>query len=122
MIRLGTALKSTEPPYHRCLVISDPDANGGVVVLVRMTTDDGTWPDRDCILTQQDWDQLEHLSTVAYSTCKYGKASARLEDAIQRGLFEEISSPPVEVLRRIIAAARTAQGMPPGAKQYLPRM
>jgi hypothetical protein len=122
MIRLGTALKSTEHPYHRCLVISDPDANDGVVVLVRITTDDGTWPDRDCILTHQDWAQLEHSSTVAYSTCKYGKASARLEGAIQRGSFEEISSPPVEVLRKIIAAAQTAQGMPPGAKQYLPQV
>ena len=24
MIRLGTALKSKEPPFHRCLVISRP--------------------------------------------------------------------------------------------------
>lgn len=55
MIRLGTALKSTEYPYHRCVVISDPDACEGVVVLVR-----------------------------------------------------------------IIAAGRTAAGMPPGAKRYLP--
>ncbi len=37
MIRLGTALKSTEPPYHRCLVISDPTNNNGQVVLVRLT-------------------------------------------------------------------------------------
>ncbi len=41
MIRLGTALKSTEPPYHRCLIISDPESCGQVV-LVRVTTDDGT--------------------------------------------------------------------------------
>src|SRR5580704_4776267 len=41
MIQLGTALKSQEPPFHRCLVISDPEANGGQVVLVRVTTDDG---------------------------------------------------------------------------------
>ncbi len=120
MIRLGTALKSTEFPYHRSVVISDPDASNGVVVLVRITTDDGTWPDRDCILTPEDWDQLEHASTVAYSTCKFGKAGAALEHAIARGLFTEIPSPSAEVLKRIIAAARTAQGFPPGARRYLP--
>jgi hypothetical protein len=120
MIRFGTALKSTEHPYHRCLVISDPDAAQGVVVLVRITTDDGTWPDRDCILTPEDWDQLEHVSTVAYSTCKFGKASAALENAVTRGLFTEIPSPAAAVLKRIISAAQTAQGMPPGARRYLP--
>jgi len=49
MIRLGSALKSAENPYHRLVVLSDPLNNGGQVVLVRVTTDDGNWPDRDCI-------------------------------------------------------------------------
>ncbi len=120
MIRLGTALKSTEYPYHRCVVISDPTACDGVVVLVRITTDDGTWPDRDCVLTPQDWDQLEHASTVAYSTCKFGKAGAALENAVARGLFTEIPSPSTAVLKRIISAAQTARGFPPGARRYLP--
>ena len=93
MIRLGTALKSKEPPHHRCLVISDPANNGGQVVLVRLTTDDGTWPDRDCVLTPADWSELAHPSTVAYSTCKYGPAVAALEQAVGRGLFEVIASP-----------------------------
>lgn len=48
MIGLGTALKSAEEPYHRLVVLSDPPNHGGqVVVVVRITTDDGTWPDRD---------------------------------------------------------------------------
>ena len=91
-----------------------------MVVLVRITTDDGSWPDRDCLLTPADWDQLDHPSTVAYSTCKFGKARPALENAIARGLFTEIPSPPPVVLERIIAAGRTAAGMPPGAKRYLP--
>lgn len=119
MIQLGTALKSQEPPFHRCLVLSDPQANGGQVVLVRVTTDDGTWPDLDCILTPADWNELEHNSTVAYSTCKFGPAVNSLEAAIQRGLFQQISSPSVAVLRKVIAAGRTALGMPPGAKKLL---
>ena len=119
MIQFGTALKSQEPPIHRCLVISDPQAHGGMVVLVRVTTDDGTWPDRDCILTPADWKELDHDSTVAYSTCKFGPAVKSLEAAIQRGLFQQISSPPVAVLRKVIAAGHTATGMPPGAKKFL---
>jgi len=119
MIRLGTALKSQEPPFHRCLVISEPQTNGGQVVLVRVTTNDGTWPDRDCILTPADWSELEHESTVAYSTCKFGPAVKALEAAIQRGLFQEISPPPVAVLRRVILAGQSSSGMPPGAKKLL---
>ena len=53
MIWLGTALKSKEPPFHRCLVISCP------------------------------------------------------------------SSPSEAVLRKVIAAAHTAAGMPPAAKKLL---
>jgi hypothetical protein len=119
MIRLGTALKSQEPPFHRCLVLSDPQTNGGQVVLVRVTTDDGTRPDPDCILTAADWGELAHDSTVVYSTCKFGSAVNSLEAAIRRGLFQQISSSSIEVLCRVIASDRTAAGMPPGAKKLL---
>jgi hypothetical protein len=119
MIRLGTALKSQEPPFHRCLVLSDPHATGGMVVLVRITTNDGTWPDRDCILKPADWSELDHDSTVAYSTCKFGPAVHALEAAVHRGMFKVISSPSIEVLRRVIAAGHAAAGMPPGAKKLL---
>jgi hypothetical protein len=119
MIQLGTALKTKEPPFHRCLVISDPASNGGQVVLVRVTSDDGTWPDRDCMLTPAEWNELEHDSTVAYTTCKYGPAVPALEAAIQQGKFDLISSPSQAVLRKVIAAAHTAAGMPPAAKKLL---
>lgn len=119
MIQLGTAVKSTEYPFHRCVVLSDPQANGGQVVLVRVTTDDGTWPDRDCRLGPVNWRELDHASTVAYSTCKFGPAVNALEAAMQRGLFTEISPPPPALLRRMIQAARVAEGMPPGARRWL---
>jgi hypothetical protein len=122
MIRLGTALKAKEPPYHRCLVVSDPQSSGGQVVLVRLTTHDGTWPDRDCILTPAEWNELEHDSTVAYTTCKYGPAALALEAAIKQGKFEVISSPSQAVLRKVIAAAHTAAGMPPAAKKLLAKI
>lgn len=122
MIQLGTALKCKAPAYHRCLVISDPENNGGQVVLVRVTSDDGLWPDRDCILTPAEWDELEHDSTVAYSTCKFGPAAKALEAAIAHGEFEEISSPSAAVLRKVIAAAHTAGGMPPAAKRLLAKI
>lgn len=122
MIQLGTALKSQEPPFHRCLVVSDPQANGGLVLLVRITTDDGTWPDRDCLLTPADWNELDHDSTVAYSTCKFGPAVTSLEAAMERGLFQPISSPSVAVLRKVIAAGHISAGMPPGAKKLLAQL
>jgi len=100
-------------------MLSDPAKNGGKVVLVRVTTDDGTWPDRDCLLTPSDWCELDHPSTVAYSTCKYGLVGNAIEEAIQRGKFNLISSPPTEVLKKIISAARNAEGMPLGAKRLL---
>jgi len=119
MIRLGTSLKSTEYPYHRCVVLSDPQSNGGQVVLVRITTDDGTWPDRDCLLGPADWCELVHRSTAAYSTIKCGAAVGALELAIKKGLFTEISPPPAGLLKRIIQSARTAKGLPPLARQWL---
>ena len=119
MIELGTALKSTEAPYHRLVVLSDPGSNGGQVVLVRVTTDDGSWPDRDCILEPADWAELEHRSTVAYSTAKFGTVIRRLELAIQSRAFRQITSPPRNTLRKMINAGRTAKGMPPGAVKWL---
>lgn len=89
------------------------------MVLVRITTDDGTWPDRDCLLGPADWNELEHTSTVAYSTCKFGPVAQRLEDAVQRRMFRVITSPPPSVLRRMIAMGRIAAGMPPGARRLL---
>ena len=119
MIQLGTALKSTEYPFHRCVVLSDPQANGGQVVLVRVTTDDRTWPDRDCLLGPAEWKELDHASTVAYSTCKCGPAVNALEAAIRKGLFAAITSPPPALLHRMIEVARVAEGMPPGARRWL---
>jgi hypothetical protein len=119
MIQIGTALKSQEPPFHRCLIISHPQTNGGQVVLVRVTTHDGTWPDQDCILTPLDWSELEHASTGAYSTCKFGPAVKALEAAIQRGVFQIIPGLPPTVLRRVIQTARSSAGMPPAAKMLL---
>jgi hypothetical protein len=91
----------------------------GSSMVLAWTSNDGTWPDRDCILTPADWNELEHDSTVAYSTCKFGPAVKALEAAIQRGLFQEISSPSVAVLRQVILTAHASAGMPPGAKKLL---
>ena len=119
MINLGTALKSTVPPHHRFLVISDPQGNGGQVVLVCITTHDRDWPDQDCILGPDDWDELDRPSTVAYSTCNWGPALSTLESAVVGGRFERIRSPSDDVLRKVIESAHRAERMPPGAKKWL---
>ncbi|HXI72389.1 MAG TPA: hypothetical protein VNN22_18705 [Verrucomicrobiae bacterium] len=118
-LRLGAALKCRQEPYHRCLILSDPETNGGYIVLVRVTTDDGKWRDRDCILTPADWTELDRNSTVAYSTALCGRVEAELLKAMQTGEFEVIASPAPEVLRKVIAAGRAAEGMPPKAQALL---
>ena len=118
-LRLGAALKCRQEPYHRCLILSEPENNGGCIVLVRVTTDDGKWRDRDCILTPVDWPELDRNSAVAYSTAMCGRVEAGLLKAIQTGEFEVIASPAPEVLRKVIAAGRTAEGMPPKAQAFL---
>src|SRR5665213_362939 len=91
-LRVGTALKCRQEAYHRCLILSDPLTNGGHIVLVRVTTDDGKWRDLDCILTPADWKELDHNSTVAYSTAMCGRVEAELLTAIETGEFEVITS------------------------------
>ena len=54
--------------------------------------------------------------------CKYGPAVAAPERAVKRGLFEVISPPSAEVVRKVIAAALVSAGMPPAAKKLLPRV
>lgn len=119
MIRFGTSVKSREHPFHRMVVLSDPEANGGWVVLVRVTTDDGTWPDTACIIGPSDWQELKHGSTVAYSTAKTGQSAAALTAAIQRGLFEVISSPPASILQKMIQIGMGCRETPPLAKKWM---
>ena len=119
MIGCGTALQSSEPPHHRMVVLSDPAQTDGMVVLVRITTAGRNWPDEACFLDPSDWPELQHRSTVAYSTCKFGQSLPQLEAAILAGLLRVIPSPPPATIRRIIHAAQSAEGMPPGARKWL---
>lgn len=73
MVRLGLALKCREEPYHWCLIVSDAKTDDDYVVLVRITSDDGTWPDRACLLGPADWGELDGPSTVAYSTANVAR-------------------------------------------------
>lgn len=122
MIRFGDAFKCCVDPYHRGLVISDPSQNGGWVVFVVVTTDDGTWPDRDCLLTPEDWNELKHVSTVAFSTARVGGSDCgeRLLAQVKAQKWRRIPSPSEAVLRRIVEAAKVAHGLSPKALQYLP--
>jgi hypothetical protein len=70
MIRLGTALKSTEFPYHRCVVLSNPQSNGGQVLLVRITSDDGTWPERRTMKTRVTQRRIRAPKHSACALCK----------------------------------------------------
>lgn len=119
MVRLGLALRIKAYPFHRALILSDTKHDDDFVVLVRVTTDDGDWSDQACILTRADWPNLDHQSTVAYSTAVAERVKQQLERSIRDGSFREIPSPPFEVLQRICRIGRTYKGTPPIAKQHI---
>ena len=74
---------------------------------------------RETVLGPGDWSELDRQSTVAYSTASVGKASVALEAAIKLGKFTVISSPPQDVLKRIIGSGRGYRAMPPLAEKWM---
>lgn len=119
MVCFGLALKCNEAPYHRCLILSDTKSNDDFVVLVKITTDDGTWPDRVCLLNPGDWSELTDNSTVAYSTAMCGKSKPNLENAIKAGNFTVIKSPSNDILALIAKIGRGYKFTPPLAKEHI---
>lgn len=120
MIALGDAIKATTPHYHRYLIISDPQSNDGMVVMVTITSADGTWDkDDECVLAPEEWPELIKSSVVEFSTCRCGKCSPELQRAIDRGEFNRIRKPSLDVVRKVITAARKSKKMPDIAKEYL---
>ena len=76
MIRIGTTLRCDLPPRHIWVVLSDPAANGGRILMVNMTTLRDSCVDDDCVLGPADFVLLTHATAVAYSRAQAGPAAA----------------------------------------------
>ncbi|MCX7011798.1 MAG: hypothetical protein NTW86_04405 [Candidatus Sumerlaeota bacterium] len=119
MIGLGTSLRCNLPPRHIWVVLSDPSANAGEILMVNLTTLRDRSVDEACILGPADYSLLTHRSTVAYSRSESGKADA-LQQSVERGGFRIISPVPPATLAKIIEGARNSPELSPAKKKLLP--
>jgi hypothetical protein len=88
--------------------------------MVNLTSADGNWfQDSDLIIGPNDWCELEHNSTVAYSACECAQAVRALDRAIMDRQFRRISPPSDELLKRIIDGALASRQTPEIAKTYI---
>ncbi len=104
MVGLGTVLKSRHAPFHRWLILSSPSETVSDVLLVSLTTLDDECKDDECILSPEDYDDLDHKTAVAFSFKRIGPAKA-LNAALAKGDFRELAPMPKAVLARILKAA-----------------
>lgn len=112
MIPFGFTLLACVEPYHRHIVISAPDKNGGMVVMVNVTTrSDANW-EPDCILTPADWDELTRESVIAFAGAKGpARCSELLLQQVDLGVFEVIAPPPLGTLQKIVRCALTSENL-----------
>ena len=119
MIGLGTTLRCNLPPRHIWVVLSDPTANAGEILMVNLTTLRDSSIDEACVLGPADYALLTHQSTVAYSRSVSGKADA-LQQSVERGGFRIITPVPPKTLAEMIEGARNSPELSPAKKKLLP--
>lgn len=120
MVGLGTTLRCNLAPRHIWIVLSDPSAHGGRLLMVNLTTLHDDSVDDVCILGPGDYELLDRATTVAYSRAQIGNLDG-LERAIARGYFTPIKPIPDRTLHKIIEGGRRSPELPPAAKKLLPQ-
>lgn len=120
MIGLGTTLRSNSPPRHIWIVLSDPSATGGKILMVNMTSLTEHCIDDVCILDENDYELLTHKTTIAYSRRKRGNAGG-LEKALALGEFVELPSLTPATLLKIIEGARRTRELSSADQALLPQ-
>lgn len=119
MIEFGTTLRCNLPPRHIWVVLNDPNACNGQVLMVNLTTLRPNCVDDVCILGHEDYDPLDRSTTVAYSRHEMGYASG-LQQAIALGYFSEITPVSKAALQKIVEGAWQSPELPEAAKKLLP--
>jgi hypothetical protein len=119
MIQLGTTLRCNLPPRHIWVVLNDPDASNGQVLMVNLTTLRPNCVDDVCILDHADFEPLDRPTTVAYSRHETGYATG-LQQAVDSGYFVEITPVPAATLQKITEGGRQSSGLTEAAKRLLP--
>jgi hypothetical protein len=119
MIGLGDTFRCDYPPRHIWVVINNPQSSGGKVLMVNMTTLRDSCIDDACILGEEDYNQLSHATTIAYSRAMDGPIS-KLEELVKKGEFITIERIPPATLEKIIAGAKASIQLAPAKKRLLP--
>ena len=78
------------------------------MLLVSLTTFDDECEDDECVLTPEDYDELDHDTAVAFSFKRVGPAKA-LNAAVKAGEFRVLDAMPEEMLERILEAAEDSE-------------
>jgi len=119
VIGLEDTFRCDLPPRHIWVVVNDPQACDGRMLMVNMTTLRDSCVDEVCILGPQDYELLTHATTIAYSRAMNGPTVA-LENLVKNGQFLKVQSVPTSTLDKIIAGARTTTQLSPAQKRLLP--
>jgi hypothetical protein len=113
------AFRCTEFPRHIHVPLFDPARDSDELLLVNFTTLRESCVDTACILGPQDYPELTHASTVAFSRAMQGKKSA-FRRAVTSGLFIRLRDLPEAAWQSILAAAWTTPELPKIKKSLLP--
>jgi len=121
-MKLGDAFTMAVPPRydtpHLFFVISDPSQNGGVYVIVNITSD-YIRAGKECVLNVGDHDWITTLSYVAFRDAREIDPSLNLDSLV--GTLIKMQKPlRAEVLKAVVDAAKASKGIPVKFKKYFP--
>lgn len=115
----GMAFRCMEPPRHIYIPLFDSEKADDGMLLVNFTTLRENCVDDSCILGPNDYPDLSHATTVAYSRAMVGGKRAFVR-AVNAGHFIRLDDIPAATLRRIIAGAHQSDELSAVKKRVLP--
>jgi len=115
------AFRCMEPPRHIYVPLFDAQKTDDEMLLLNFTTLRENCVDDACILKPDDYPELSHATTVAYSRAMMGGKSAFLR-AVKAGHFIRLDDLPTATLQRIIAGAHQSDELSALKKRVLPSL
>jgi len=115
----GMAFRCMEPPRHIYIPLFDAGRPGDEMLLVNFTTLRESCVDDACILGPQDYQELSHATSVAFSRAMVGRKSAFIR-AVDAGHFIPLDDLPPATLQRIIEGAHQSDELSAAKKRLLP--
>jgi hypothetical protein len=102
MVRMGDTYLLPKPGHstpHLWIVLTEPDATSGDVIMVNLTTQ-RSYSDATVVLNAGDHPFVQHATVVNYSDARYARAAA-LDTAAKSGICRLMKPMSEDVLKRI---------------------